>query len=351
MATKRDLYDVLGIVRSASADEIKSAYRKLARQYHPDVNKTKDAPAKFNEVQEAYEVLSDVEKRKMYDQFGHAGIGAQAGGQTGSPYGGQRWPYSSAGGDPESGTYTWSNIGGRPSGSGGSPGGDFDMGSIFEEIFGGAGGSAGTSGASGGSGGSGARGGFGARAKARSKNAKGRDITHDITVDFLTAARGGSERLRIDRGGSSQTIDVTIPAGIADGTKLRVRGAGAPSSGTGGAGDLILTVNVGAHPIFRREGLDVLLDLPLSITEAALGKTLSVPTLSGTADVTIPPGTSSGQKLRLRGQGMKSTAGDVGDLYVVAKIVAPKTLSDDDKETLRQLGERLPSPRTGKEWG
>lgn len=337
MPTKRDLYDVLGIARSASADEIKSAYRKLARQYHPDVNKGKDAPARFNEVQEAYEVLSDAEKRKMYDQFGHAGVGAQPGAGAG-PYAGQRWPYSGGGGDPESGTYTWSNIGGRPSGAGG---GDFDMGSIFEEIFGGAGAAEGARG--------GSRG-FGARAKARSKNARGRDITHDITVDFLTAARGGTETLRVDRGGSSQTIDVTIPAGISDGTKLRVRGAGAPSSGTGGAGDLILTVNVGAHPIFRRDGLDILLDLPLSISEATLGKALSVPTLTGKAEVTIPPGTSSGQKLRLRGQGIKSSAGETGDLYVVAKIVAPKTLSDADREALRKLGERLPPARTGSEW-
>jgi len=293
-------------------------------------------------VQEAYEVLSDAEKRKMYDQFGHAGVGAQPSAGAG-PYAGQRWPYSGGGEGPESGTYTWSNIGGRPSGAGGSGGGaDFDMGSIFEEIFG----------ASGGGGGAEQRGSrpFGARAKARSKNAKGRDITHDITVDFLTAARGGTETLRVDRGGTSQTIDVTIPAGIADATKLRVRGAGAPSSGTGGPGDLILTVSVGAHPIFRRDGLDILLDLPLSITEATLGKTLSVPTLTGKADVTIPPGTSSGQKLRLRGQGIKSASGETGDLYVVAKIIAPKGLSDSDQETLRRLGEKLPPARTGSEW-
>lgn len=338
MPTKRDLYDVLGITRSASAEEIKSAYRKLARQYHPDVNKAKDASVKFNEVQEAYEVLSDAEKRKMYDQFGHAGVGAQAGHGSG-PYSGQRWPPSAGG---EGGTYTWSNIGGRPSGAGGSAGagGDFDMGSIFEEIFGGAGGSEGRSGGRP----------FGARAKARSKNARGRDITHDITVDFLTAARGGTETLRVDRGGSSQTIDVTIPAGIADGTKLRVRGAGAPSSGTGGAGDLILTVSVGSHPVFRRDGLDILLDLPLTIAEASLGKTLSVPTLAGRAEVTIPAGTSSGQKLRLRGQGIKTGGGETGDLYVVAKIVAPKSLGDADKDMLRKLGEKLPSPRSGPEW-
>lgn len=348
MATKRDLYDVLGISRSASADEIKSAYRKLARQYHPDVNKAKDAPTKFNEVQEAYEVLSDIEKRKMYDQFGHAGVGAAGGAAGGGGYAGQRWPYS-GGESGEPGTYTWSNIGGRPSGAGGSAGGasDFDMGSIFEEIFGGGGGGGAGSAEAGRAG----RGGFGARAKARSKNSRGRDITHDITVDFLTAARGGTETLRVDRGGSSQTIDVTIPPGIADATKLRVRGAGAPSAGTGGAGDLILTVNVGAHPVFRREGLDILLDLPLSITEAALGKTLSVPTLTGKADVTIPPGTSSGQKLRLRGQGIKTDAGEAGDLYVVAKIIAPKALSEADKEALRTIGERLPSVRTGSEWG
>lgn len=324
MSTTRDYYEVLGVARTASADEIKSAYRKLARQYHPDVNKSKDAPKKFSEVQEAYEVLSDDTKRQSYDRWGHAGpAGAQSAYARGEPH------------------YTWTNVAGSPGTSDFSEG---DLGAIFEEIFGGAPGGVGSSGPFRGS----SRSSSGARA--RSRSSRGRDATHTITVDFLTAAIGGTETLRVERGGSTQTIDVKIPAGIADGTKLRVRGSGSPSLGGGVSGDLILVVHVGTHPVFKRDGLDILLDVPLTIAEAALGATISIPTLTGRADVTIPPGASSGQKLRLRGQGVHSESGEKGDLYAVMKIIAPKSLDPDDRAALEKLAKKLPNPRTGQGW-
>lgn len=318
MAASRDYYDVLGVARDASADQVKSAYRKLARELHPDVNKSPDAAKKFTEVQEAYDVLSDKVKRENYDRFGTAEPGGFAG--TGP---GRR-----------GGTYTWSNVAGRPGGS--SEFNDFDAGSIFEEIFG-------------------ARsdpfgGGFSSGPKARAKPTRGRDIEHDLVIDFMEAVRGGTKSIRVSRGGATQTIEVTIPVGVAEGARLRMRGAGMPSTGRASAGDLILTIHIAPHEIFRREGLDVILELPLSIVEASLGAVVNVPTLQGgKAEVTIPPGISSGQRLRLRGQGIRTDKGS-GDLLISARIVAPKDLNESDRESLRGIGERLPKPRTGPLW-
>lgn len=321
-AGQRDYYDVLGIKRTATQDEIRAAYRRLAREYHPDVNKAPDAAAKFNEVQQAYDTLSDPEKRRAYDRFGAGGptnpFAAGMGGMGGG--GGRR------------GTYTWTNVGAP-----GAPGagfGDADVASIFEEIFGGE-----RSGSP-----------FGGRARARSRPTRGRDIQQDLPIDFMLAAKGGAQTLRVRRGGAAQTIEVSIPPGTADGAKLRVRGAGSPSSNGGPPGDLILQVHVQPHPWFRREGRDVLIDLPLSITEAALGATVAVPTLSGRAEVVVPPGTSSGQRLRLKGQGVSGADGVAGDLYVVIKIVAPKDLTEEEKASLRTIGGARPSPRVGPPW-
>lgn len=333
MAAPRDYYEVLGVSRSASADEIKKAHRRLARELHPDINKASDADERFSELQRAYEVLSDAEKRKTYDRFGHAGVDATVGGGAASG-----WP----GGASPRGTYTWSNVGGRPSGrrAGGAGGvSDFDVGSIFEEMFGGGGGGAGSG-----------FGGFGAQAKQRSRAARAPDINREIEIDFMKAVRGGTESLRIRRGGSMQTIDVKIPEAARDGAKLRIRGAGAPSDGAGSPGDLILTLKIKPHPIFRREGEhDIAVDLPLTIVEATLGAKVKVPTLDGSAQLTVPPGTSSGQRLRLKGQGAGADS-KAGDLYAVVRIVAPKNLTGADRDKLAELGAKLPSPRTGKGW-
>lgn len=329
MATQRDYYDILGVKRGATEEEIKRAYRKLARQHHPDVSKDPDASRKFSEVQEAYDVLSDEEKRKAYDRFGHAGVGAGAGAGGGEGYAGR-------GGQ----TYTWTNVAGGPGGGGFDEG---DIGSIFEEIFGGRPGGSGM----GGFGSSG----FGTRARAKSRPQRGRDIDHAVTVGFEEAARGGTHTVRVRRGGSTQTIDVTIPPGIHDGAKLRVRGAGAPSTTGGPPGDLILNISVGSHPWFRREGLDLLIDVPISIAEAALGTKVTLPTLNRRhVDLTIPKGSSSGTRLRVREMGIEDSAGKKGDLYAVVKIVAPRSLNPEDEAALKKMKDRLGPVRTGKPW-
>lgn len=326
MPTPRDYYDLLNVKRDSTTEEIRSAYRKLARKYHPDVNKAADAASKFNEVQQAYDVLSDPAKRKSYDRWGHAGEPPAAG--TG---------YAGAGPNRK-GSYSWSNVAGRPSGADGANVSDFDASAIFEEMFGGRA----DPGAS-------PFGGFGQRAKARSRDTRGKDIEHEIVIDFVEAIKGGTKPIRISRGGATQTVEVSIPEGVAEGARLRMRGMGIPSPSGGAPGDLILTVHIAPHELFTRDGDDISLELPLTITEAALGATLRVPTITGQADVTIPPGTSSGQRLRLRGQGVRHGE-QAGDLYAVIKIVAPKDLTEADKAALREIGARIASPRKGSSW-
>lgn len=330
MAKKRDYYDILGVKRTATADEIRSAYRKLARKLHPDVNKADNAAEQFNEVQEAYDVLSDDEKRKAYDRFGHAapGPGVGAGPGPGTGPGGVRWSYSTGGG------------GGGP----GQTGGFEDISSIFEEMFGG---SPGTSQA-GGSPFGGAR---ASRARA-ARPQRGRDISHSVAVAFNTAALGGTQQIRIQRDGQIETIDVKIPAGIQSGAKLRVRGKGEPGTGGGAgqAGDLMLTIDIAPHPYFRRDGLDVLIDVPINIAEAALGVTVTVPLLTGSAELRIPPGASSGQKLRIKGKGIADSRGSQGDYYAVVQIVAPRDLSKKGQELVGDLARELKNPRESAPW-
>lgn len=326
MAPSNDYYKALGVAKTATEDEIKQAYRKLARELHPDVNKAPDAAARFQEVQDAYEVLSDSAKRAAYDR------------------GGQRRARPSA--SPRSGTYTWSNIGGTP-GEGGFD--DVDLSDIFEEMFGGSGGA----GVGGGGGGPFGTAGRAAGARSRSHPVRGRDITREIAVPFITAARGGVESIRIVRGGRPQTIDVTIPKGTKQGAKLRIAGAGSPSPGSGQPGDLILTVSIGEHPYFKRDGagLDLTIDVPITIAEAALGATVTIPTLDAARiELTIPPGSSSGKQLRIRGRGLTDDSGNTGDLRAIIRIVAPADLSAADREALAALDKRLPSPRSGSPW-
>lgn len=323
----RDHYEVLGVPRSAGEAEIKSAYRKIARELHPDRNKAPDAAAKFNEVQQAYDTLSDPAKKKVYDQYGHMPPGAG----MGADFRGGRSPWGDGG-----------------FGSGG--GGGFESGDIhdvFETIFGGM-----NAGAAGGPGGMG--GGFGraGTASGKARAGKARDAESTIEVDFTTAALGGKRSIRVgDPPAPVRDIEVTIPRAFADGGRLRVRGAGFQSSRGGTPGDLILTVRVAKHPLFRRDGLNLELDLPISIAEAALGARVNVPTLTGSVELSIPAGTSSGQRLRLKGLGLKDDAGGVGDLFAVAKVIAPKSLEPDERAALEKMGKRLPSVREGPLWG
>lgn len=332
---RRDYYGVLGVAKTASQDEIRKAYRKLARQFHPDVNKSADAQTKFTEVQTAYDVLSDEAKRRQYDQFGHAAEGGPSGARAGA-----RQPH-----------YTWTNVGGG-GGAGPGPEMDFeDVGSMFEAFFGA------RSQGFGGAGGPGPRA-AGRRPRAtRSAPAPAQEVHSELRIGFMTAVNGGEERVRVNREGQARTIEVRIPKGVDEGAKLRIRNAGA---GQGEAGpDLILTIRIEPHPLFRRgegaevgKGLDLYLDLPLTIAEATLGASVEVPTLAGAVELTIPPGTASGARLRLRGRGIEDSRGGKGDLYAIVKIVPPdgRRLTDTERDALGKMVAKSPSPRSGPLW-
>jgi len=316
---KRDYYEVLGVGRSATTSQIKSAYRKLARRYHPDVNKSSDAQAKFTEATEAYEVLSDAEKRKRYDQFGHAGL---AGG-FGGPGGPQAYSYQTG---PGQAGFDFADLFGQSGFAGMS----------LDEILGALGG------------GRAAR-----RTRRRPERTQGPDLEYPVTLDFLQAARGVKTTIRIRReggpnAGKPETIEVKIPAGVRDGQKIRLRGKG--QAGAGGAGDLFIVIHIQPHPYFQRQARDVLVDVPVSVTEASLGAKVDVPTIDGMTTVTVPPGSSSGRKLRLRGKGM--TNGNArGDQYVRIRIVVPAELSQRGRELLEELQRTDPAdPRATAPW-
>jgi len=342
---KRDYYEILGVPRTASADEIKKAHRKLVRKYHPDVNKNnKEAEERFKEAQEAYDVLSEPGKRRNYDQFGHAGAAGGGGpeGAGGDPWEAFRRSQQGAGG----GGYRW-----RP-----APGvsvedveGMGDFGDIFEQLFGargGAGGAAGARGAPGGFGGAGAAGG---RTRARPEPQRGADVEHPVTLTFAQAARGTTLPLQINRDGKLETIDIKIPPGVKDGSRVRIRGKGQDSP-NGEAGDLFIITRVHDHPYFRRDGLDILLDVPISMYEAMLGTKIDVPTLEGPVTLTIPPGTSSHAKMRIKARGIERGS-EKGDQFCIIRVVVPKDLDEEDKASMRKLAEKRPiNARADVKW-
>jgi len=317
---KRDYYEVLGVSRTASADEIKKAHRKLVRQFHPDANKNNpQAEEKFKEVQEAYDVLSDPQKRTNYDQFGHAGVGVNAGGAGVDPF--EQFRRAQQG-----------RAGGRAGGRSWQAGPnvsveDFDVGAggfgdIFEQLFGAQGPS-----------------GRGARTRARAEPQRGADIEHGVTLTFAQAARGMTLPLQINRDGRLETIDVKIPPGVKDGSRIRIRGRGQQSAGE--SGDLYIITHVLAHPYFRREDLDIYLDVPISLYEAVLGTKVEVPTLDGPVTLTIPPGLSSGAKLRIAGRGIERS-GQKGDQYCVIKVMIPKDLDSEDRKAIESMARKRP---------
>jgi curved DNA-binding protein len=323
LMAKRDYYDVLGVSKTASQDEIRKAHRKLVRQYHPDVNKgSTKTEDKFKEVQEAYDVLSDETKRRNYDEFGHAGANMGAGGPGG-------------GGDPFEAFRRQQGGRGQQRWQAG-PGvtvEDFDTGSsqfsdIFEQFFG-----------AGARGGRGGRAGAEPRARARAPQ-RGDDIEYPVTLTFAQAARGMTLPLQISRDGKLETIDVKIPPGVKEGSRVRIKGRGQQVPG-GEPGDLFIVTKVLPHPYFRREGIDILLDLPISVYEAMLGTKVDVPTLDGSVTLTIPPGTSSGSKLRIKGRGIERGL-EKGDQFVVPRVIVPKKLDDESKELVRELQARAP---------
>jgi DnaJ-class molecular chaperone len=297
----RDYYEVLGVKKDASEADIKKAYRKLARQYHPDRNPgDKQAEAHFKEVQQAYDILSDKNKRTVYDRFGFDDPGAAARGQ--GPFragggGGQGFEFQGV--DPE------------------------DLASIF--------------GAFGGAGGLGDM--FGRRGRGRGRTAPPPEATEaEVSIPFMTAALGGMVSLSVD----GRQIDVKVPTGVEEGKKLRLAGQGP------GGGDLLVRVKIEPHPYFRREGNNVILEVPVGVAEAVLGAKVDVPTLDGThLTVKVPPGTSSGSRLRLRGKGIAG-----GDQFIEIKIVAPKPADERSRELIEEFARLNPqNPRSGLPWG
>ncbi len=359
MADKRDYYEVLGVSKGATDDEIKKAYRKLAKKYHPDLNKNNpEAADKFKEAGEAYEILSDKEKRARYDQFGFAGV------------------------DP--------NYGAGQGGYGGFGGGfaDVDLGDLFGSFFGG---------------------GFGGSSRQSRANAprQGESIRRSVVLSFEEAAFGCEKEITIDRvetctecGGTgaekgtspetcptchgtgtvqqtqrtpfgafstsapcsncrgtgkiikkpckkcrgtgterrSRTLKVTIPAGIDDGQSVALRGQGGAGANGGPAGDVIVTISIRPHPLFQRDGYDVWCEVPISYAQACLGDELIVPTVDGKVEYTMPAGTQPGTVFRMRGKGIQMVNGrGRGDQYVKVTLEVPKNLSDRQKELLRQL--------------
>lgn len=305
--SKKDFYQTLGVNKSASPDEIKKAYRKLAMQYHPDKNQgNKKAEEKFKEISEAYEVLSDAEKRKNYDMFGHAGA-------NGNPFGGA----GQQGGNP------FGRSGGNPFGGGF---GGADINDLFGDIFGDAFSGAGRARSS---------------SHQRSANNKGADLRYTLSITFEEAAAGCEKVISFARqvGAREEAakLSVTVPAGVKEGQRLKLSEEGdKPSSGP--AGDLYVIINLQEHLLFKREEADVMLDLPVKYTEAILGTEIEIPTLTGKAQIKIPQGIYSGQVLRLKGKGFPRIGGiGNGDMLVRLLVDTPQKTNSRQKELLEEL--------------
>jgi curved DNA-binding protein len=325
----KDYYTTLGVGRNASADDIKRAYRRLARKYHPDVSKEADAEARFKEVGEAYEVLKDPEKRSAYDQLG---ANWKAGQEFRPPPGGGRTRYYYSSGGP-----------GGPGGMGGAEDGEQFSGfsEFFEALFG-RGGMAGGVGAGGPAGGPRGTGGFHFRQAGPSR---GEDQHARVQISLEDAFRGASRTLEL-RAPSSGTrnIRVAIPRGVTEGQRIRLAGQGSPGVQGGPAGDLFMEVVFEPHPLFEANGRNILLTLPVTPWEAALGETVHVPTLGGAVDLKIPAGSQSGRRLRLKGRGLPGSP--AGDQIVTLRIDTPPADTDSARALYEEMRSKMPfNPR------
>lgn len=305
-----DYYSVLGVARDAGPDDIKRAYRRLARKYHPDVSDAEDAHQRFQEVSEAYQVLKDEESRALYDQYG------------------EHWKQVAEGAPPPGGSGRGPRASGRHQAP---PGGGFrgfrdeaEYRSIFEDLFG-----------------------AGPSTSGWRFDQRGEDFEVPLKISLERAYSGGKERvsLRTPRVGddgrivhTTRTLDVTIPKGVIAGQRLRLSGQGGEGSGQGRAGDLYAVVEFLPHPVLRADGADIHLDLPVTASEAALGAKVKVPTLGGTVSVTVPKGARTDQVLRLKGRGLPAKKG-AGDQLLHLKVIAPAADSDEKAELYRRLAE------------
>ena len=298
-----DYYKVLGLSKSATADDIRKAYKKLARENHPDRKPNdKAAEARFKEIQEAHSVLGDPQKRAQYDQFG-SGFNARSGH-------GQTWSTGPGGAQVDLGDLF-------------SGGGGVDLNDILGGAFGG----------------------FGRGGRQPVQSRKGGDLKAEIQIPFQVAVEGGNQEISIRReNGPVDRLSVKIPAGISDGAVIRLAGQGGSGRFGGPSGDVLVTIKVASHPFFRREQNNLLVDLPLTISEATLGAKIEVHTLSeGNVVMTVPAGTSSGSMLRLREKGVPDAkTGKRGDQLVVIKVVVPKVLSDRARQLLDELANEAP---------
>ncbi|MDE0546473.1 DnaJ C-terminal domain-containing protein [Microbacterium sp. C7(2022)] len=309
----KDFYKMLGVSKDVSDADLKKTYRKLARQYHPDSNQgDAAAEAKFKEISEAYSVLSDADQRAEYDQIRAMGSGARfTSGGAGAP-----------GGFEDVFSMFSQGRGGRAGGSPGAGGPDFeDIFSMFNQQQGGGFGS-GRFGQS--------TGGF----RGYGGPTRGADVTARTTIDFITATKGETISLQ---GEDGKPFKVKIPAGIADGQKVRLRGRGRPSPDGGESGDVVVSVTVRPHPVFTRDGLNLRVVVPVTFTEAALGATIEVPTLGGDpVKLRVAPGTPSGRVLRVKGRGVQSSKG-TGDLLAEVQVAVPSHLDDAAREALERF--------------
>ena len=306
----RDYYEILGVSKTANEDEIRSAFRKLARKYHPDVAKDKKtAEEKFKQINEAYEVLSDPEKRRKYDQLG----------ENWNQPGGFQPPPQWGAGQPGGGFHR---------GSGENGGVEFEFGGtgfsdFFEAFFGGGRGRS-------------AFDGFGQR---ETMAERGSDVEADIMVTLEEALHGSTRQVSLRRAGSTktETYQVKIPRGVREGQRIRLAGQGEASERGGKSGDLFLRVRLARHPDFSVEGSDLVHEVKIAPWQAVLGDQLIVPTLEGNARLKLPSGTQGGQRFRLRERGLSGVSGQRGDLYVVVQIALPKKLTEREREIWEQL--------------
>jgi curved DNA-binding protein len=292
-----DFYQTLGVSRTADAKQIKRAYRDLARKYHPDVNKDPGADERFKRISEAHHVLTDPELRAQYDRFGpdfrqYAAAGRAAGGGTEAPRQGRQHT-----GAPRYSTWSTASTEGADAG--------FDWDDLFGDVFGG--------------------------------SARGADHSAELELSVEEAYRGGRRTIRLEDAGAVRTYDIEIPAGAVDGQRLRVSGAGGAGRGEAAPGDLVVTLRVRSDRRYRIDGADIEMDLPLSPWEAALGREVRVSAPGGPVTVRVPQGSSSGRRLRLRGQGMPRPGGRNGDLFARVRILVPDKLSDRERELFEQL--------------